>query len=89
MPLAEVSADAWVLGALAVWLVVWAGAVRAKRVARPTAVTALSWVARQVSRESLRSPWARVSAGSSWVMIAVGEVAAAESRYGSPSLRVG
>jgi len=42
---------------------VWAGAVRANRVARPTAVTALSWVARQVSRERRRSPAVRAASG--------------------------
>jgi len=45
--------------------VVWAGAVRANRVARPTAVTALSWVARQVRRERRRSPVARAAPGCS------------------------
>jgi hypothetical protein len=34
----------------------WAFAERAKRVANATAVIALSWVARQVSRESRRRP---------------------------------
>jgi hypothetical protein len=85
----EVAADVCVLGVPAVWLTVWAGAVRTNKVTRPTAATVLSWVARQVSLESLRSPWARVSAGSSWAMIVVGEVVDAGSRYGSPSPWVG
>ncbi len=79
MPLAEAKADG-VPGTAAVWLVVWAGAVRTNKVTRPTTVTVLSWVARQVSLDSLRSPLARVSAGYSWV---------GESRYGSPSPWVG
>jgi len=45
-----------VLGAVVVWSAVWTGAVRANRVAKPTAVTALSWVARQVRRDRRRSP---------------------------------
>ena len=57
---------------------VWVGAVRANKVAMPTAVTALSWVVRQVSLDSLRSPAARASSGNS-SMTLVGE-----SRYGSP-----
>jgi hypothetical protein len=44
---------------------VWAGAVRANRVAKPTAVIALSWVARQVRRERRRSPAARAASGCS------------------------
>jgi hypothetical protein len=47
------------------WPTVWAGAVRANRVAMPTAVTALSWVARQVSLDRRRRPAARVSPGNS------------------------
>ena len=43
------------------WSAVWAGAVRANRVAKPTAVTALSCVARQVRRERRRSPAERVA----------------------------
>lgn len=47
-------------GRRVVWLlVVWAGAVRANSTANAAAVIALSWVARQVSRESRRSPSAR------------------------------
>jgi hypothetical protein len=33
-----------VLGAAVAWPVVWAGAVRANKAAKPTAVTVLSWV---------------------------------------------
>ena len=44
-------------------LAVWAGAVRANRVAKPTAVTALSCVARQVRRERRRSPAERAAPG--------------------------
>jgi len=47
------------LGAEAVWAV----AVRAKSVANPTAVIALSWVARQVRRESRRRPSSRAAPG--------------------------
>ena len=42
---------------------VWAGAVRANSVAMPTAVTALSWVARQVRRERRRKPSVRAAPG--------------------------
>jgi hypothetical protein len=53
-------------GAAAVLLtVVCAGAVRANRVASPTAVTALSWVARQVSRDRRRRPSVRAAPGGS------------------------
>jgi hypothetical protein len=39
------------------WLLtVAAGAVRANKTAKPTVVSAPSWVARQVSRDSRRSP---------------------------------
>ena len=48
-------------GAVPSLAVLWAGAVRANRVAKPTAVTALSWVARQVSRDSRRRPAARAA----------------------------
>jgi hypothetical protein len=49
-----------------VLLTVWAGALRANKVAKPTAVTVPSWVARQVRRDSRRSPAARAApAGSS------------------------
>ncbi|HET7244866.1 MAG TPA: hypothetical protein VFJ07_08520 [Streptosporangiaceae bacterium] len=40
----------------AVWPPVAAGAVRANRTAKPTVAIAPSWVARQVSRDRLRSP---------------------------------
>jgi hypothetical protein len=85
----EAAADvgACVLGVL--WLVVWAGAVRANNVTRPTAVTALSWVARQVSLDRRRRPTVRVSPGYSSVMITVGEVMDRGSRYGSPLPWVG
>jgi hypothetical protein len=42
---------------------VWALAVRAKSAANPTAVIALSWVARQVRRESRRRPSSRSAPG--------------------------
>jgi len=60
---AAADVDACVLGVDAVWLVVWAGAVRANSVTRPTAVTALSWVALQVSLDRRRRPTVRVSPG--------------------------
>jgi hypothetical protein len=41
-----------------------AGAVRANKVAKPTAVRAPSWVARQVRRDRRRSPAARAAPGS-------------------------
>lgn len=47
------------------WSAVWAGAVRANKVAKPTAATALSSVARQVSRERRRSPAERAAPGGS------------------------
>ena len=53
------------LGAGAACAVVWAGPVRANKVAMPTAVTALIWVARQVRRDRRRSPSARASPGNS------------------------
>lgn len=58
----EADADGSVLVAAAA---VWAGAVRANRVAKPTAVTALSCVARQVRRDRRRSPAERVVPGAS------------------------
>jgi hypothetical protein len=60
---AAADVDGCRLGVVAVWLVVWAGAVRANKVARPTAVTALSCVARQVSRDRRRRPAVRASPG--------------------------
>ena len=56
-------ADGSVLAAVVAWSAVWAGAVRANRVAKPTAVTALSCVARQVRRERRRSPAERAAPG--------------------------
>ena len=48
----------------AVWLLVaCVGAVRANRIAKAAAATALSWVVRQVSRERRRRPPSRVAAG--------------------------
>jgi hypothetical protein len=44
---------------------VWAGAVRANKVAKPTAVSALSWVARHVRRERRRRPAVRAAPGCS------------------------
>lgn len=53
-------------GAVAVSLAAFcAGAVRANKAAKPTAATALSWVARQVRRERRRSPAARAAPGGS------------------------
>ena len=49
--------------AAADWSAVWAGAVRANSVAKPTAATALSSVARQVRRERRRNPAERAAAG--------------------------
>jgi hypothetical protein len=58
-------AEAAVPGAVVAALTVWVGAVRANKVAKPTAVTALSWVARQVSLDRRRSPVARAAPGNS------------------------
>jgi hypothetical protein len=64
---ARAEGDALAAGAGVVLLaVVWAGALRANKVAKPTAVTALSWVARQVRRDRRRSPAARAAPGCSW-----------------------
>jgi hypothetical protein len=71
------------LGACAACAVVWAGAVRANKAAMPTAVTALIWVARQVSRDRRRSPSARTSPGNS-IGVEVAVMTVGESRYGSP-----
>jgi hypothetical protein len=57
----EADADGSVPVAALAALAVWAGAVRANRVAKPTAVTALSCVARQVRRDRRRSPAERVA----------------------------
>jgi hypothetical protein len=59
--------------------VFWAGAVRANKVAMPTAATALSWVVRQVSFDRRRSPTARVSPGNSSVKPVVGVTMVGES----------
>lgn len=61
----EGDADGSVPVAALAALTVWAGAVRANRVAKPTAVTALSCVARQVRRDRRRSPAERVAPGAS------------------------
>jgi hypothetical protein len=61
----EADADGSVPVAALAALAVWAGAVRANRVAKPTAVTALSCVARQVRRDRRRSPAERVAPGAS------------------------
>ncbi len=53
---AAADVDGCMLGVVPVWLVVWAGAVRANKVTRPTAVTVLSCVARQVSLDRRRRP---------------------------------
>jgi hypothetical protein len=58
--------DVFAVGAAVVSLaVVWAGAARANKVAKPSAVTALSWVARHVRRERRRRPAVRVAPGCS------------------------
>jgi len=44
---------------------IWTGAVRANKVAKPTAVTALSWVARHVRRERRCRPAVRAAPGCS------------------------
>ncbi len=61
----EADADGSVPVAALAAVAVWAGAVRANRVAKPTAVTALSCVARQVRRDRRRSPAERVAPGAS------------------------
>jgi hypothetical protein len=71
------------LGTGAACAVVWAGALRANKAAMPTAVTALSWVARQVRRDRRRSPSARASPGNS-IGLVVAVMTVGESRYGSP-----
>jgi hypothetical protein len=57
------------MGAGVAWPTVWAGAVPANKAVKPTAVTALSSVARQVMPDRRCSPTARVSPGSSPVMV--------------------
>jgi hypothetical protein len=63
VPAGDPEADGPVLWAVLTWLTVWVGAMRANRVAKPTAATALSCVARQVSLDRRRSPMARASPG--------------------------
>jgi hypothetical protein len=65
VPAGDADADGSVLEAVVAWLAVWTGAARANRVAKPTAATALSCVARQVRRERSRSPAARAAPGGS------------------------
>jgi hypothetical protein len=58
-------------------LSVAAGAVRANRTAKPTVAIAPSWVARQVSRDRLRSPLDRACpAGSSSYVAGTGRITA-------------
>ena len=57
------------MGVGVAWPTVWAGAVPANKAVKPTAVTALSSVARQVMPDRRCSPTARVSPGSSPVMV--------------------
>ena len=87
-PAGDTETDGSVLGAVLTWLTAWVGAVRANRVAKPTAVTALSCVARQVSLDRRRSPVARACPGNSSMGPVAGAVMAGESRYGSPVPRV-
>jgi hypothetical protein len=77
-PAEEAETDGSVLRAVLTWLTVWAGAVRANRVAKPTAVTALSCVARQVSLDRRRSPVARAPPGNSSMGPVAGVVMAGE-----------
>jgi hypothetical protein len=65
VPLGDAEADGPVPGSALAWLTVWVGAVRANRVAKPTAVTALSCVARQVSLDRRRRPVTRAAPGNS------------------------
>ncbi|MGD0699863.1 MAG: hypothetical protein ABSA02_08270 [Trebonia sp.] len=51
------------LAAGAVWLAIWAGAVRAKSVATPTVARAPSCAVRQVSLPRRRRPASRVASG--------------------------
>jgi hypothetical protein len=87
-PAGDTETDGSVLGAVLTWLTAWVGAVRANRVAKPTAVTALSCVARQVSLDRRRSPVARACPGNSSMGPVAGAVMVGESRYGSPVPRV-
>ena len=65
VPAADAEVAGCVPGTVADWLAVWVGAVRANKVAKPTAVTALSCVARQVRRERRCRPAERVASGGS------------------------
>jgi hypothetical protein len=87
-PAADAETDGPVLGAVLTWLAAWVGAVRANRVAKPTAVTALSCVARQVSLDRRRSPVARACPGNSSIGPVAGVVMVGDWRYGSPVPRV-
>ena len=87
-PAEDAETDGPVPGAVLTWLTAWVGAVRANRVAKPTTVTALSCVARQVSLDRRRSPVARASPGNSSMGPVAGVVMVGESRYGSPVPRV-
>ena len=87
-PAEDTETDGSVLGAVLTWLAAWVGAVRANRVAKPTTVTALSCVARQVSLDRRRSPMARASPGNCSMGPVAGMVMVGESRYGSPVPRV-
>jgi len=78
VPAEDAEAEGPVPGAAVAALTVWVGAVRANKVAKPTAATALSWVARQVSLDRRRSPVARAAPGNSSIgpvagMVMVGE----------------
>jgi hypothetical protein len=64
---AEAGEEVFTADAVVSLAVVWAGALRANSVAKPTAVTALSWVARQVRRERRRRPAERAAPGCSSV----------------------
>ncbi len=61
VPVDDAAADGSVPLAETDWLAGGAGAVRANRVAKPTAVTALSCVTRQVSWDRRRSPAERAT----------------------------
>jgi hypothetical protein len=65
VPADDAEVDGCVPEAAADWSAVWTGAVRANKVAKPTAVTALSCVARQVRRDRRRSPTERAAPGGS------------------------
>jgi hypothetical protein len=88
VPADDVGVDSCVPEAAVDWSAVWVGAVRANKVAKPTAVTALSCVARQVRRDNRRSPAERAAPGCSSARTGAGRVAAGDSRYGSPVLWV-